>query len=116
MNTAIQCIVLLACTIICTPAGSIRCLCVNTISAVDPKRIAGVEEYGLRPYCNKKEVIARLKDGTKRCLDPAEKFTIALVQVFKNWANRAAEMNATSPGTTRSPRTSTTTTMVPTSP
>lgn len=32
-------------------------MCVNTISAMDPKRIAGVTQYGLRPYCNKEEVM-----------------------------------------------------------
>ncbi|XP_030287687.1 interleukin-8-like [Sparus aurata] len=121
MNTAIQCIILLACTIICISAGPARCMCVNTISAMDPKRIVGVTQYGLRPWCNKEEVIVTLTNGAQRCLDPAQQFTIVLVRAFKNLAKRAAKTNTTGQGTTTSPGTSTatstatTTTLVPTS-
>ncbi|XP_073331190.1 interleukin-8-like [Pagrus major] len=106
MNTAIQCIILLACTIICISGGPVfRCMCIKTIKSVDPTRIAGVTEYGLRPYCNKREVIVTLKDDSQRCLDPAEKFTQALLQIYTKKASRVAKMITTSPGTTMSPGT-----------
>uniref|UniRef100_A0A3Q2VIM1 Chemokine interleukin-8-like domain-containing protein n=1 Tax=Haplochromis burtoni TaxID=8153 RepID=A0A3Q2VIM1_HAPBU len=33
-----------------------------------------------RPYCNRREVIVTLKDGSERCLDPQSKFTIMLLE------------------------------------
>ncbi|XP_059211200.1 growth-regulated alpha protein-like [Centropristis striata] len=80
MNPAIQCIILLACAVICTSAS--KCRCAATVKGVKPSLIADVEEYKPRPYCNKREVIIKLKDNSMRCLDPKEKFTQAVLRTI----------------------------------
>ncbi|XP_054458018.1 growth-regulated alpha protein-like [Anoplopoma fimbria] len=101
MNTAIRCIIILACTIICTSASIINCRCARSNKAVKPSLIAEVMEYGPRPYCNKNEVIVRLKDKSSRCLDPNQDFTKAVLRAVQ-MLRRQLKMNTTSPKTTTS--------------
>ncbi|XP_072232836.1 interleukin-8-like [Leuresthes tenuis] len=84
MNPAIQCIILLVSVAICTSMTIKNCQCVNTSKGVQPSLIADVKEYPLRPYCNKLEVIAKLKDNTFQCLDPNSRFTKMLLQIIRN--------------------------------
>ncbi|XP_034532595.1 C-X-C motif chemokine 11-1-like isoform X2 [Notolabrus celidotus] len=58
-----------------------RCLAMN--KNVRFAQIHDVEVLAIRPYCNHEEVIVTLKDGTRRCLNPKEKFTQALVKTKK---------------------------------
>ncbi|XP_056225536.1 interleukin-8-like [Seriola aureovittata] len=100
MNTAIQCIVLLACVVICSSTSIKRCQCVNTKKQMDPKLIADVKVYKPRPYCSKTEVIVSLKDNNLMCLDPEDRFTKTILIVMKmQKARRAAKMNNTVPNT-----------------
>ncbi|KAL6118455.1 uncharacterized protein ACO6RY_03253 [Pungitius sinensis] len=79
MNTATQCIILLACAAVCTSSTPIlNCRCVKTIRAVPASLIARLETLPPRPYCNKKELIVVLKDGSSKCLDPNGKFAKAI--------------------------------------
>uniref|UniRef100_A0A3Q0RPW8 Chemokine interleukin-8-like domain-containing protein n=1 Tax=Amphilophus citrinellus TaxID=61819 RepID=A0A3Q0RPW8_AMPCI len=85
-SLAIQCIVLLACMLInityhfqLFPVIP-KCRCLTTSKPVNPSLITGVQEFGPRPYCNKRQVIVTLKDGTERCLDPEAKFTKAVLR------------------------------------
>ncbi|XP_068584373.1 interleukin-8-like [Cebidichthys violaceus] len=104
MNTAIRCIVLLACITICTSSSFVYCRCVKTRNAVLPSLIAHVEVYEPRPYCNKKEVIVILKDGKRWCLDPKGKFAQLILQAQqKQRALRADKMNTTSPKISTTP-------------
>ncbi|KAF1380728.1 hypothetical protein PFLUV_G00166940 [Perca fluviatilis] len=101
MNTSIQCIIVLACCITYTSMAILQCQCIKSSRSVDPSLIADVKEYPPRPYCNKKEVIAVLKDKTLRCLDPSSRFTQAVLQTIKmQMVVRAAKKNITSPKTT----------------
>ncbi|XP_059210746.1 growth-regulated alpha protein-like [Centropristis striata] len=95
MNPATQCIVLLACAVVCTSA-ILRCRCAATVKAVKPSLIADVEEYKPGPYCNKTEVVVKLKDNSTRCLDPKGKFTQAVLRTVRVQKERmAAEKNST---------------------
>ncbi|XP_038587390.1 permeability factor 2-like isoform X3 [Micropterus salmoides] len=97
MNTTIQCIILLACTAICTSATIKRCHCVKTISKVNRSLITDVKEIDPLPYCNKKEVIVTLKDNSQRCLDPNGRFTKGYLQWKR--AARVEKIKTTSPET-----------------
>ncbi|KAM4713956.1 C-X-C motif chemokine 5-like [Anableps anableps] len=80
MNSAIQCIVLLACIAICSSASIMKCQCVKTTQSVKPTLIADVIVHQPRPSCSKYEVIVILKDKSKRCLDPESDFTKLLLK------------------------------------
>ncbi|XP_075948318.1 growth-regulated alpha protein [Anarhichas minor] len=80
MNTAIRCIILLACITICTSKSILKCRCVKTSQAVLRSRIARIEVCEPRPYCSKKEIIVTLKDGSSGCLDPNGEFTQLILQ------------------------------------
>ncbi|KAI9543215.1 hypothetical protein NQZ68_011526 [Dissostichus eleginoides] len=96
MNYTIQCIVLLACIITCTSFPILKCRCINTRSSVNISLIANIKDLPPRPYCNKREVIAHLKDKTSTCLDPEGAFTRAVLQTIqKQKAIRAFKMNKT---------------------
>ncbi|XP_030609964.1 permeability factor 2-like [Archocentrus centrarchus] len=82
-SLAIQCIILLACMAFCTSLVIPKCRCLTTSKPVNPSLITGVQEFGPRPYCNKRQVIVTLKDGTERCLDPEAKFTTAVLRRMK---------------------------------
>uniref|UniRef100_A0A8C2ZIU7 Chemokine interleukin-8-like domain-containing protein n=1 Tax=Cyclopterus lumpus TaxID=8103 RepID=A0A8C2ZIU7_CYCLU len=85
MNTAIRCIVvLLACATIYVNfsiSAILNCRCVKTSTAVNASLIHRVEELEPRPYCNRKEVIVVLKDGSSRCLDPKGRFAKAVLLI-----------------------------------
>lgn len=101
MNAAIQCIILLACTAVCSSSAVRYCRCIKTVKAVDPKLIADVKEYGPRAYCRKTEVIVILKNGTSGCLDPNEERTkIILERKRMHMMTLAAKGNTISPKTT----------------
>ncbi|XP_031160365.1 growth-regulated alpha protein-like [Sander lucioperca] len=101
MNTSIQCIIILACCITYTSMAILRCRCVKTSKYVNPSLIADVKENQPCPYCNKKEVIAILKDKSSRCLDPSSAFTQKVLQIIQmQRAVHAAKRNITSPKTT----------------
>ncbi|XP_022619915.1 interleukin-8-like [Seriola dumerili] len=100
MNTAIQCIVLLACMVICSSMSIKRCQCVKTKGHVNPNLITDVKVYKPRPYCNRTEVIVLLKDNNLMCLDPKKRFTQTILKVIEmQRAQRAAKMNTTVPKT-----------------
>ncbi|XP_005751124.1 C-X-C motif chemokine 3-like isoform X2 [Pundamilia nyererei] len=85
-SVAIQCIVLLACMALCTSLIIPRCRCLNTSKSVrGPITEVKVDEP--RPYCNRREVIVTLKDGSERCLDPQSKFTIMLLEKLNQMKN-----------------------------
>nr|XP_012998663.1 platelet basic protein-like [Cavia porcellus] len=50
--------------------AELRCLCLKTISAMHPSKISSVEVLKAGAHCPKIQVIAKLKDGKKVCLDP----------------------------------------------
>ncbi|MED6266427.1 hypothetical protein CHARACLAT_002065 [Characodon lateralis] len=83
MNSAIQCIVLLACIAICTSASIRNCQCVKTTQAVNPALIADVRVHEPRPYCSKHEVIIILKDKSQVCLNPESDFTKVVLNIMK---------------------------------
>ncbi|XP_071315316.1 interleukin-8b.3 [Trachinotus anak] len=83
MNTAIQCIILLACMAMCSSTPMIRCQCPKTSKIVDPSLIISAKVINPRPYCSTKEVIVTMKDQTLRCLDPKEKFTKKILEVMR---------------------------------
>ncbi|GAA6215983.1 growth-regulated alpha protein-like [Lates japonicus] len=97
MNTAIQCIVLLACVVVCISQPIINCRCLKTTQSVNPSLIADVEVINPSPYCDKKQVIVRLKDTRERCLDPNGKLARALVEYKQK---QTQKMNTTVPKTT----------------
>ncbi|XP_037614207.1 permeability factor 2-like [Sebastes umbrosus] len=99
MNTAIKCIVLLAC-IICSSTTILNCRCVRTVNATKISLIADVDVINPRPYCNRKEVIAVLKDGSSQCLNPNGKFTQLVVKaMLMKKAARASKKTSTSTST-----------------
>uniref|UniRef100_A0A3Q4GE11 Chemokine interleukin-8-like domain-containing protein n=1 Tax=Neolamprologus brichardi TaxID=32507 RepID=A0A3Q4GE11_NEOBR len=79
-SVAIQCIVLLACMALCTSLFIPRCQCVKTNKAIRTALIAQLKVHEPRPYCNRREVIVTLKNGSEQCLDPQSKFTIMLLE------------------------------------
>ncbi|KAM4537098.1 interleukin-8-like isoform 2-T2 [Odontesthes bonariensis] len=83
MNPAVQCFILLLSVVVCTSMTIKNCQCVKTSTGVKHRLIADVKEYPLRPYCNKVEVIARLKDNSLVCLDPTSRFTKIVLQVMR---------------------------------
>ncbi|XP_018560713.1 growth-regulated alpha protein [Lates calcarifer] len=110
MNTAIRCIVLLGCMVVCTSQPVIRCRCLKTSSRVNLSLITGVTVINPSPYCDKTEVIVQLKGKRERCLDPKGKLTQALLQYIHRAKARVNKMNTTVPTPTTVP-----TTIVPTS-
>ncbi|CAJ1085982.1 C-X-C motif chemokine 10-like isoform X1 [Xyrichtys novacula] len=80
MNTASVCVVFLACASICFSKPILDCRCVSSNKNVKFDLIDAVQVLPSRPYCNREEVIAKLKDGTSMCLDPKERFTKAVVK------------------------------------
>ncbi|XP_039901040.1 permeability factor 2-like isoform X6 [Simochromis diagramma] len=86
-SVAIQCIVLLACMALCTSYVIPRCRCLNTSNSVKIALIAQLKVDEPRPYCNRREVIVTLKDGSERCLDPQSKFTIMLLEKLNQMKN-----------------------------
>ncbi|TMS02186.1 growth-regulated alpha protein [Larimichthys crocea] len=117
MTSAVQCIIILACTAILTSAaGSIKtCRCLNpgTGVRVPFANIVSAAEYLPRPYCNKKEVIITLTNGPSKCLDPAERFTNAVLRRLK--ARDAVKNTLASKATTVPETMSKTATIAPTS-
>ncbi|XP_035531274.1 C-X-C motif chemokine 9 [Morone saxatilis] len=103
MKTVIQCIIFLACAALYTSQINPYCQCVKTIKGVNFSLIADVKEYGIRPYCNRREVIVILNDEKSRCLDPKQRFTKALLLRMRTKKANAAKMNTTSPRTTTVP-------------
>ncbi|XP_051285181.1 C-X-C motif chemokine 9 [Dicentrarchus labrax] len=99
MKTVIQCLVLLACASLYTSQIIADCQCVKTIKGVNFSLIADVKEYGIRPYCNKKEVVVILKDQSSRCLDPKQKSTKVLLRRMQARKATTAKMNTTRPQT-----------------
>ncbi|XP_042368455.1 C-X-C motif chemokine 3 isoform X2 [Plectropomus leopardus] len=95
MNTAYQCIILLTCIANCT-SQIVDCRCLKTSRSVKLAQVADFREYNPRPYCNKKEVIIMLKDGTSSCLDPNTNYTQALLRTIKMQKKKllAERMNA----------------------
>uniref|UniRef100_A0A3Q2TIT5 C-X-C motif chemokine 11-1 n=1 Tax=Fundulus heteroclitus TaxID=8078 RepID=A0A3Q2TIT5_FUNHE len=84
MNSAIQCIVLLACITVCTSASKYRCQCPQTTEKpVKSSLIHDVKIYEPRPYCSSLEVIVILKNKRQVCLNPESKFTKALLDHMK---------------------------------
>uniref|UniRef100_A0A3P9D1I0 Chemokine interleukin-8-like domain-containing protein n=1 Tax=Maylandia zebra TaxID=106582 RepID=A0A3P9D1I0_9CICH len=57
-----------------------RCRCLNTSKSVKIALITQLKLDEPRPYCNRREVIVTLKNGSERCLDPQSKFTIMLLE------------------------------------
>lgn len=80
MNSAIKCMFLLACINLCASHTIFGCRCVRTTTFVKVALIADITAYPVRPYCNRPEVIVKMKDGGLRCLDPGHKFTQAALQ------------------------------------
>ncbi|XP_041842605.1 interleukin-8-like [Melanotaenia boesemani] len=109
MNPAIQCIFLLACVAICFSASIKFCSCIKTSKGVKPSLIVEVIEYKPRPYCNKQEVIVKLKNSSLWCLDPNSNFTKEILQRAE--MNKAAKMPTSIQTTTVA-----TSTSAPTSP
>ncbi|XP_034413076.1 permeability factor 2-like [Cyclopterus lumpus] len=103
MNTAIRCIVvLLACATMCTSKSILNCRCVKTSTAVNASLIHRVEELEPRPYCNRKEVIVVLKDGSSRCLDPKGRFAKAVLLItHMKRVFHANKMNTTAAPTSK---------------
>ncbi|XP_030609403.1 C-X-C motif chemokine 10-like [Archocentrus centrarchus] len=101
-SLAIQCIVLLACMAFCSSQITSKCWCLTISKSVNPSLITGVQEFGPRSYCSKREVVVTLKDGTKRCLDPEAKFTKAVLQRI-NQLKSGHKINASSKTTTAAP-------------
>uniref|UniRef100_A0A4W6D939 C-X-C motif chemokine n=1 Tax=Lates calcarifer TaxID=8187 RepID=A0A4W6D939_LATCA len=90
MNTAIRCIVLLACVVVCISQPIINCRCLTTTQRVNLSLITGITVINPSPYCDKKQVIVRLKGRGERCLDPRGKFAQALVEYTQKF--RAIEL------------------------
>nr|XP_023010234.2 interleukin-8-like [Maylandia zebra] len=98
-SVAIQCIVLLACMALCTSLIIPRCRCLKTSKFVrGPITEVKVDEP--RAYCNRREVIVTLKDGSERCLDPQSKFTIMLLEKLRQ--KKSQHKTTVSPQTTTS--------------
>nr|XP_024661985.1 growth-regulated alpha protein-like [Maylandia zebra] len=99
-SVAIQCIVLLACMALCTSHFIPRCRCLNTSKSVKIALITQLKLDEPRPYCNRREVIVTLKNGSERCLDPQSKFTIMLLEKLRQ--KKSQHKTTVSPQTTTS--------------
>ncbi|XP_026018113.1 growth-regulated alpha protein-like [Astatotilapia calliptera] len=98
-SVAIQCIVLLACMALCTSHFIPRCRCLKPSKSVRGP-ITEVTVHEPRPYCNRREVIVTLKDGSERCLDPQSKFIIMLLEKLRQ--KKSQHKTTVSPQTTTS--------------
>ncbi|XP_039901043.1 growth-regulated alpha protein-like [Simochromis diagramma] len=99
-SVAIQCIVLLACMALCTSLIIPRCRCLKTSKSVKIALIAQLKVDEPRQYCNRREVIVTLKNGSERCLDPQSKFTIMLLEKLRQ--KKSQHKTTVSPQTTTS--------------
>ncbi|XP_074518308.1 C-X-C motif chemokine 2-like [Halichoeres trimaculatus] len=106
MKSAFIWIVFLACVSVGLSAPAILdCRCLTLNKNVRFEYIDNVLELEPRPYCSRKEVIVKLKDGTSRCLDPKEKFTKAVLltkrlQDVRNAMKKNASLRSTIAPTT----------------
>ncbi|XP_049425475.1 interleukin-8-like [Epinephelus fuscoguttatus] len=106
MNTAIQCIIFLACAVTCSSTTIVDCRCLKTSKSVKLSLILDVVVFNPRPHCSKKEVIVKYKNKTSECLQPDTKYTNAVLRTIqKQKADLAAKMNATSLKTSTEPAT-----------
>uniref|UniRef100_A0A2K6SIN2 C-X-C motif chemokine n=1 Tax=Saimiri boliviensis boliviensis TaxID=39432 RepID=A0A2K6SIN2_SAIBB len=61
----------------------LRCQCIKTYSTrFSPKFIKELRAIDSGPHCANTEIIVRLVDGRKICLDPKEEWVQKLVQIF----------------------------------
>ncbi|XP_060043842.1 C-X-C motif chemokine 15-like [Erinaceus europaeus] len=59
----------------------LRCQCIHTHSDfISPKLIKNIQVVPEGPYCNRKEVIVRLKDETLICLDPDAEWVMNIIK------------------------------------
>ncbi|TMS02175.1 interleukin-8b.1 [Larimichthys crocea] len=100
MTSAVQCIIILACTAILTSSGAKVICCLNKTKTVRVpfSHIVSATEYPPSPYCNNKEVIITLKNGRRVSLDPNERYTKAVLKWLK--ARDAAKNTIASKATT----------------
>ncbi|XP_034278859.1 platelet basic protein-like [Pantherophis guttatus] len=64
-----------------------RCECDHVTSSISPSLISSIHLIQPGSHCNVLQVIAVLKDGNKRCLDPAAQWVKRIVQVLLSREN-----------------------------
>ncbi|KAK5858645.1 hypothetical protein PBY51_002770 [Eleginops maclovinus] len=96
MNTAIHCIVFLACITmtICTSPFILQCQCLTTRRTINIALIANVKDLPPRHICKRREVIVVLKDRQSYCLDPEGEFTKKLLLAISRQKEKTANMRS----------------------
>ncbi|XP_028998971.1 growth-regulated alpha protein-like [Betta splendens] len=70
MKAVIQCLFLLMCMSLCMSAPILRCRCLNTQNRVQETEIVKIQVIEPTSYCNKTQIIIKLKNGKSVCLNP----------------------------------------------
>ncbi|XP_068127215.1 C-X-C motif chemokine 9 [Hyperolius riggenbachi] len=80
---------ILQCVQALTPLGGHYCLCIDgSTSSVKIQNIMKLEVFPGGPKCEKMEVIATLKNGRKKCLNPSSK---VVKSIIPKWSKKYAE-------------------------
>ncbi|XP_029931422.1 uncharacterized protein LOC115376095 isoform X1 [Myripristis murdjan] len=82
-----------------------RCRCINlsqSLTRATAARITFIKTSPPNRFCSKTEVIAILRDGTSKCLDPSSNFTKRLLQKLseRQKSSSSVQMTTTSPNST----------------
>ncbi|XP_055499105.1 interleukin-8-like [Leucoraja erinacea] len=67
----VLCLVLTEVAALSRMTQNMRCKCTEIINRLQPgMKISNIKIFFKQPYCPKNEIIVKLKDGTRICLNP----------------------------------------------